>query len=201
MYFDVPFYSMNPPNIALGQSTDLQLHPNIWFVLRVTYQRELTTKRKLDELQVTTFLPMRRVRRRNRQGRFFYTDEPAVHNYIFVHTTKDTIDRLKHSSLPWLRYVMGRDGDNRRIMTVPDSEMHHFIAVAGNTEEQILFLDPVEINLQPGDRVRVTSGSFEGVEGYFVRLKGQRSGRVVVRIEGIMAAATTQIPARLVEKI
>lgn len=170
-------------------------------MLRVTYQRELVTKRQLDELGVENFLPMRHVRRRDRQGRFFYIDEVAVHNYIFVHATCETVDGLKHGRLPWLRYVMANDSDGKRILIVPDRDMQNFIAVAGNTEQQVMFLDPVETAFEPGDRVRVLGGVFEGVEGHFVRLKGQRIRRVVVRIEGIVAAATTTIPARLVEKI
>lgn len=188
----------NPVGISV---TALPFPKVSWFVLRVTYQRELVTKRQLDELGVENFLPMRHVRRRDRQGRFFYIDEVAVHNYIFVHATRETVDGLKHGRLPWLRYVMANDSDGKRILIVPDRDMQNFIAVAGNTEQQVMFLDPVETAFEPGDRVRVLGGVFEGVEGHFVRLKGQRIRRVVVRIEGIVAAATTTIPARLVEKI
>lgn len=175
--------------------------PSHWFVLRVTYQRELITKNRLAEMGIDCFLPMQKVRRRNRLGRFCYVWEVAVHNYIFVHSDKPTIDVLKHTKLPWLRYCMQREGEVSRIMTVPERDMQNFIAVAGNVEEQIQYLDPQDVTFSAGDRVRILGGPFEGVEGHFVRLKHKRDKCVVIRIEGVVAVATTTIPAQLVDKI
>lgn len=172
-----------------------------WYVLRVTYQREMAAKSVLDELHVENFLPMHKVRRRGRQGRFVWCHEVAVHNYIFVHADRARIDALKHGRLPFLRYVMQTADGLRKPQVVPDSQMKSFIAVAGNTEERVLFLDPVEVDLAKGDKVRILGGPFEGVEGVFVRLKRQHEKRVVVRIEGIVAVATTTLPAALVEKM
>lgn len=53
--------------------------------------------------------------------------------------------------------------------------------------------------MQKGDRVRITGGVFEGVEGIFVRVKGDR--RVVVSIQGVMAVATTFIHPSLIVPI
>lgn len=41
-----------------------------WYVLRVTYQRELSTKEYLDKLNIENFVPVRVVRRRNSKGQF-----------------------------------------------------------------------------------------------------------------------------------
>ncbi|MBP5498693.1 MAG: KOW motif-containing protein, partial [Muribaculaceae bacterium] len=73
------------------------------------------------------------------------------------------------------------------------------IAVAGHHEEEIVYLDPAELNLTKGDRVRVLAGPFAGAEGVFVRVKGDR--RVVVTIEGVVAVATTFVHPSLIEKI
>lgn len=172
-----------------------------WFVLRVTYQRELITKKMLDEMGITSFLPMQRIRRRNRQGRFTVVWEVAVHNYIFVYTDKPTVDSLKHTKLPWLRYCIQREGATSRIMTVAEQDMKSFIAVAGSEDEHVQFLDPQDITFTEGDRVRILSGPFEGTVGHFVRLRGKRDKCVVVRIEGIIAVATAAIPVQLVEKL
>ncbi|MEG2065146.1 MAG: transcription termination/antitermination NusG family protein, partial [Alistipes sp.] len=59
-----------------------------WYVLRVTYQRELPSKERLDKLGVESFVPTRMVRRTGRLGRFVWICEAVVHNYIFIHTAK-----------------------------------------------------------------------------------------------------------------
>lgn len=172
-----------------------------WYVMRVTYQRELSTKAYLDEHQIENFVPFRMVRRRNSKGRFYRVREAAVHNYIFIRAAKRTLDELKTYRLPMLRYVVfPQDGENR-IMTVPEDQMQHFIAVAGNLDEHVLFLSPTDVDLTKGDRVRITGGMFEGVEGIFVRVKNAREKRVVVQIDGVTAVATASIPSSLIEKI
>lgn len=172
-----------------------------WYVLRVTYQRELPTKEALLHLGIETFVPERMVRRRDRRGRYCTVREAALHNYIFVRTTKREIDELKTFRLPMLRYVMQTDEGLHRPMTVPEVQMRHFMAVAGRIEAQPLYLAPSEAALAKGDRVRITEGLFAGVEGILLRIRQTRECRVVVSIEGIAAVATTSLRASQIEKI
>ena len=178
-----------------------------WYVLRVTYQRELSTKEYLDKLHVENFVPVRVVRRRDSKGRFSRVREAAVHNYIFVRSTREVIDDLKTFRLPILRYVMHQQNGENQIMTVPESQMRNFIAVAANIDEPVIFLSPEEVALSKGDKVRIKDGVFMGVEAShctrctFMRVKNTRDRRVVVKIDGITAVATASIPSALVEKI
>lgn len=139
-----------------------------WYVLRVTYQRELSTKEYLDKLHVENFVPVRVVRRRDSKGRFSRVREAAVHNYIFVRSTREVIDDLKTFRLPILRYVMHLQNGENQIMTVPESQMRNFIAVAANIDEPVIFLSPEEVALSKGDKVRIKDGVFMGVEGTFM---------------------------------
>lgn len=66
-------------------------------------------------------------------------------------------------------------------------------------EEQIVYLDPAVTALQKGDRVRITGGVFEGVEGIILRVKGDR--RVSVCIKGVMAVATAYVHPSLMELV
>lgn len=137
-----------------------------WYVLRVTYQRELPTKEALTRLGIETFVPERVVRRRDRRGRFCTVREAVLHNYIFVRTTKRVIDELKTFRLPMLRYVMHMEEGFNRPMIVPEAQMRHFMAVAGSPEPRILYLTPSELDLAKGDRVRITGGPLRRGRGH-----------------------------------
>lgn len=173
-----------------------------WYVMRVTYQRELTARDILNEMGVTTFIPMITVRMTGRDGKLKKCHVAAIHNYIFINSTKSVIDDIKQCKIPWLRYVMYRNNSvNKEIMIVPDKQMQHFIAVAGNEKEKTTFISPDAVNLTKGDRVRILSGPFEGVEGVFMKVNNKRGKCVVVKINGIAAVATANIPSILVEKL
>ena len=110
---------------SMTNSTDTTAE---WYVLRVTYQRELSTKEYLDKLNIENFVPIRVVRRRNSKGQFFRACEAAVHNYIFIRSTRGVIDELKTYKLPMLRYVMHPQNGENQIMVVPEEQI-----IIGNT--------------------------------------------------------------------
>ncbi|MEG2613021.1 MAG: UpxY family transcription antiterminator, partial [Alistipes sp.] len=144
----------------------------------------------------------RLVRRSGRLGRFVWVREAVIHNYIFIHTTRKILESIKREQLPWLRYVMCHtEGGCNQPQVVPDVQMNSFIAVAGNLNERVLFLNPEVIDLTQGDRVRITGGPFEGGEGVFMKLAARHEKRVIIKIEGVTAVATTSLPSALVEKI
>ena len=173
----------------MNDSTD----NNYWYALRVTYSRELALKNFLDREGIENFIPMR--------YEYIVKDErrvrklvPAVHNLVFVCSSRARIDAIKESvglSSP-IRYIMDRE--TRQPIIVPDIQMRSFMAVAGNCD-----LGPSTVSFRKGERVRVTGGIFEGVEGEFIRVKNDR--RVVVSIRGVMAVATTFIHPSLIEPI
>ena len=173
-----------------------------WFAIRVTYSRELTVQAYFKAASIECFVPMRYILKLQ-QGKKRRILEPVIHNLIFVHTTKTELDRIKAEmgiKLP-IRYMMQTDGEQRIPITIPDDQMRHFMAVTNTHDEQLQYLDPAEINLLHGDRVRIIQGMFAGIEGIFLRIKGSRSRRVVVSIQGVMAVATAAVPAECVEKI
>ena len=133
---------------------------------------------------------------------FRWNEQPLAFNYVFVHSTAAALNDLKQTRLPNLCYLMrpNEKGFDAKVI-VPDEQMRNFIAIAGTSEERILYLPYSEVDLAHGDRVRITGGTFEGVEGIYQRIKGVRDKQVVVCIEGLVAVATATVPAYLVEKI
>ena len=62
-------------------------------------------------------------------------------------------------------------------------------------------LQPENIDLELGTRVRIIGGLFAGAEGVLVKLPGMRDRRVVVKIDGVVAVATPKIERELLEII
>ena len=167
-----------------------------WYAIRVTYNRELKVKRELDSLHIENFLPMthRIVMRGERKIKELV---PAIHNLIFVNITATELKSYKATTSLPIRYIMNRE--TREPIVIPERQMKNFIAVAGNLSEQIVYLEPNLSNFRKGDKVKIIGGVFEGAEGYFMRIKGDR--RVVVCISGIAAVATAFIHPSLVKKL
>lgn len=168
-----------------------------WYVLRVTYGRGLMVRDALTELNVETFLPM--VQKVIVRGeRRFKQMVPAIPNIIFVKATTAWMKEFKAMTRLPIRYFM--DSVTGKPLIVPEKQMKSFISVASLSEQaEVLYLDPTLITLAKGAPVRVKGGIFDGAEGRFVRIRGDR--RVVVTIPGVAAVATTFVHPSLVEPI
>ncbi len=172
-----------------------------WYVLRVTYQREIAASKVLEELQIEHYVPTVRTRIRNEKGvTMGWKTEPLVHNYIFIHDTYENIKKLKHGKLDYLRFIMGKDDTGLLSVPqyVPDKQMADFIKVVRTMGSKPV--DP-NIDLRKGDKVRILTGPFEGVEGVYTRMPNRHEKRVIIKIEGVAAVATVAINASDIEKI
>ena len=167
-----------------------------WYVLRVTYSRELKIKALLDERGVTTFVPM--VWHKKAEGA--KTEKklvPAVSNLCFVRWTRHEIDdfiRGYGDNSPVHYYW---DRTTSRPMTVPDKAMDDFIKVASSLDEDLIYITEISDKLREGQMVKVREGSFAGVTGKIVRIR--KSRRIMVEIPGMLAVASTYVRPENVE--
>lgn len=169
-----------------------------WYAMRVTYGREIKLQEYLNRLEVKSFIPMyyKYIVRKNQRFRELV---PAVHNLIFIYSSRSCIDSLKQKvdSVTPMRYMMDRATNS--VIVIPEQEMNNFIAVAGTLDEQLIYLKDVNAAIQKGDRVRIIGGAFAGVEGEVLRIR--RNRRVVVTIKGVVAVAAALIDSTFLKKI
>ena len=172
----------------------------VWFAMSAPYRRELIAKEYLDKKGVECFVPMKEALVERRCGTKSRRMVPAIHNLIFVHTTRERIRTLKQG-VNFLQYhTRPLNGKNVPII-VPDTQMQQFIAITNAGNDSITYLRPEEVDIKQGTKVRVHGGVFDGTEGFFVKVQGKRSRRVVMLIEGITAVALTEISTDFIEII
>ena len=167
-----------------------------WFPMRVTYGRELLIKEHLDKDNIECFLPMRyeiveQGEERKRQL------VPAVSNLIFIRSNVDTLNDMKNFNANYepLRYIMRNScyDSCHEIMTIADSAMENFIKLTKIPHDKVIYLTPGEyLTKHVGKHVTIVDGPFAGVNGIIKRIK--RNKRVVVQLDGIIAAAIDFVP-------
>lgn len=172
----------------------------VWFAMSAPYRRELKAKEYLQAKGIECFVPMINALVEKRSGTKIRKQVPAIHNLIFVHTSKNVIQEIKRG-VDYLQYrTMPREGKNIPII-VPDRQMQQFIAVTQTTNEELIYMRPEEVNIAKGTRVRVHGGAFDGTEGVFVKIQGKRKPRVVLLIQGVAAVALAEISTEFIEII
>lgn len=168
-----------------------------WFAMSAPYCKELEAKQFLDRLGIENFVPMQWQVVTHRNGKKSRDLVPAIHNLIFVRTTRPIIQKVK-TGVKFLQYRTQPENGKNVPIIVPDDEMYRFIAVTDTFDKQLVFMRPDEIDLRKGTRVRVHGGIFDGVEGVFVKVAGRRNRRVVVSIDQVIAV-TAEISPDLIE--
>lgn len=184
---------------ALPKATDKESQ-FVWFAMSAPYRRELKAKEYLQAKGIECFVPMVNALVEKRSGTKIRKQVPAVHNLIFVHTSKEIIQEIKRG-VDYLQYrTTPKEGKNIPII-VPDRQMQQFIAVTQTTNEELIYMRPEEVNIAKGTKVRVHGGAFDGAEGIFVKIQGKRRPRVVLLIQGVAAVALAEISTEFIEII
>lgn len=174
-----------------------------WYVLRVTYNRELKAQEWLESKGIETFLPMHNEVRQV-DGKRKKASKPLIPNIIFVRSTFITLDQVIHNpantclSYYYNHFTVEPNGKNPPL-TVPDRQMDNFIRLSKVDDPNILFVTQQECRFKSGDQVVVTSGPFKGIVGRVVRAKRQQ--RVAIEIAGLGVVTTAYVPNGCMEKI
>jgi len=171
-----------------------------WYVLFAANGKAAKITPCLENAKIEHFFPMyyreKRIRGTEQTKRVL---QPILGNLLFVKSSKKNLDPiLKDIKLHFdiTSDLYYKDLGTRKLITVPEEQMLNFIALAGTKKEQIIYLSNEEVNLKKGTKVRIIGGVFEGVEGVFMRIKGDK--RLVVSIPNLFSVATAYLPTRFV---
>lgn len=116
---------------------------------------------------------------------------PAISNMMFVYTTKERIQTIK-STIEYLQYITKPDSGRKVPIVVPENQMQHFITVCNTYNKKLIYLAPDEVNFNEGVPVKIVGGTFDGVEGTFVKVKKKSKKHVAVLILGVAAVMIAQ---------
>jgi len=156
-----------------------------WYAVYTKKMKEHLADTKLIQLDIETFLPLlrRRIRRK-------YQLRPLFPCYLFA----------RFDSRKWLYTVNHLEGVNRvvcfdnRPVPVPAEIVESMKLKMG---DQGYWVPETEIG--PGDRVRIRSGTFSGMEGRIAELKPR--DRVVLLLKAIFSGTKVEMDRDLVEVI
>jgi transcription antitermination factor NusG len=174
-----------------------------WYVLFAANGKAGKISNYLKTNNIECFFPLgykeNRIRNSERTRRIL---EPLLRNYVFVKSSKASLEphlqeiKRRFSITSGLYY---RDLGSGEIVMVPEKQMQDFITVSRLCEERIIYLSNEEVKLEKGRKIRITGGVFEGVEGVFMRAKGDR--RVIVSLPNLFSVATAFVPLEFIEPL
>lgn len=170
----------------------------LWYAMSAPYREMKIVAHLKTNRDIKVFLPLERIERMVGQHirKRVISYRPVVRNLLFVKATPGRMRNLKQIYNSMLQFKIRPMDGHSEIITIPDKEMEDFMALYENVEDANKhFFLPGEINLRPEARVRIEDGVFAGLEGYYQKVKGCKSGNgkdekcFVVKIEGFLSCA------------
>ena len=119
---------------------------------------------------------------------------PAIPGMVFVKGELEELQKFVAHRKERVFLRKSTFSNREDYLTVSDHDMENFIAVTEKAGERITYYEPGEIQLRPGDRIRVNGGVYDGREGVIMRVKGKRKKQLVVSIPGILIASVEMEP-------
>ncbi len=159
-----------------------------WYAAYTRSRHEKVVAETLQQRTVEHFLPLYETVRKWKNGRF-RVQLPLFPGYLFVHIALR--DRLRVLQVPGVVRLVGFNGVPTPL---PQAELEIIRSVLSKGIEA----EPHPY-LRVGQRVRITSGPMEGLQGILLRRRGRP--RVVVSVDLIMRSVALDIDAAQVEPL
>lgn len=179
------------PDRAGGGESEVEATPGTqtqWYATYTRSRHEKVVAEALEKRSVEHFLPLYETVRTWKNGRF-KVQLPLFPGYLFVHIA--LCDRLQVLRVPGVVRLVGFNG-------VPAALPQDEIEIMRNALRKGIEAEPHPY-LRVGQRVRITSGPMEGLQGILLRRRGRP--RVVVSVDLIMRSVALDIDAAQVEPV
>ncbi|MGE5206683.1 MAG: transcription termination/antitermination protein NusG [Chlamydiota bacterium] len=162
--------------------------PAHWYAAYTRSRHEKVVAEALQQRTVEHFLPLYETVRKWKNGRF-KVQLPLFPGYLFVHIALR--DRLRVLQVPGVVRLVGFNGVPAPLPQVELEIIRSALSKGAEAEPHPY--------LRVGQRVRITSGPMEGLQGILLRRRGRP--RVVVSVDLIMRSVALDIDAAQVEPL
>jgi transcription antitermination factor NusG len=162
--------------------------PN-WFAVYTSSRHEKRVDQQLEMREIEHYLPLYRSKRKWSDGSRVTLDLPLFPGYIFVCIQRN--ERVRVLEVPGVLAVVGGTGGEPA--SLPASEID---ALRSGLSQRNAQPHPL---LKIGQRARIRSGAFAGMEGVVVRMK--YSFRVVLTMDCIMQSFAVEVDGEELEPL
>ena len=164
-------------------NTDNSIIQN-WYIAYVHTNTEKKTSQLLDSMGIENYVALQEIVKLGRNGRKMKTTKKVIGGMVFVKCTD--AQRLKEvAHIPYvLRFMMDRSGTQRKVATVPQSQMDLLRFMVGQSEVPVEFSQG---EFAVGKKVRVVRGALMGIEGTVKEIKPDMT-EVIVQLDTIGCA-------------
>jgi len=175
-----------------------------WYAMRTTYGREQKAYEYVVNHGGTAFLPLRLIY--NQKGSSLKSKKVSrFPNIFFIKGSEEEVKAFAYDNvhLPFLRFYYAHRHDGINIikypLVVPEKQIEQLRIICDSESNDTIIVPANVHNFSTGELVRVTDGSFKGIEGRVSRWHGQQ--RVGITIEGLCTIATAYIPTAFLELV
>ncbi len=158
-----------------------------WWVLYTMSRREKQLMRCLHTAEISFYAPLVRQRKRSPAGRQYVTYATLFPGYVFLKGDDDQ-----------RRAALTTNCVSRCISVSDPARLTHDLQQIRRLIEAEVPLS-TEKRLEPGERVRVSSGPLIGLEGTVIRRHGDR--RLLVAVQFLQQGTSVQLDDFAVERI
>ena len=165
----------------------------------VSYRQEIKVRDALDKEGVRCFLPMQQKTAKIGK-KLIHTEEPVIHNLIFVYSHRDQLRDLKmfNPGCIHMQFMTVRprsDEQTSVVITVPQHQMEQFIRAMGvdDPDGQRTYLPYSDFLGREGQHVRFLRGPFKGIEGVIKRIRNNRHLVIALPHVGALAISIPSI--------